>query len=504
VWTASLQGAQNFRCVRVTDGTDTAASASLGLSGTPTVAAGGTGNAANDVLTLSNGAVLKVTTVSAGAVTAVSVTSQPTSQPANPVSVVSTTGSGTGATFDFTYAEGATLTSRWTGSGANGSTASLSSGSLVGSWKLVLFHSGNPTETFDNIGAGLSGTALWAAVAAAVNGGNAVRGPSQLMVASAGTSAAAPAAAQSVLAGGTDGATGVATTSLVGVDASPRTGLYALRNQGCSVGMISDLTDSTSWPDQAAFGLSEGVYMIGATAMGDTVAGATARLASAGVDAYAFKLMFGDWCYFLDTINGVTRLVSPQGFVAGWIAAWGPQFSSLNKPLLGIVGTQKSQSNTRYMDDELEALENGRIDVIANPAPGGPYFACRIGCNTASSAAVNGDNYTRMTNFIAETLNQGLGQFIGELQTPTEQAEALATLNAFFSDLWSQGAIGSSNPSQIPWAVSIANNQSEVAAGQQIANAAVIYLSVIQEFVVNVEGGQTVAIPTASPRPLAA
>lgn len=504
VWTANLQGAQNFRCVRVTDGTDVAASGVLGLSGTPTLNAGGTGNAANDVLTLSNGATVKVLTVATGAVATFSQLTQPTSQPANPVAVASTTGTGSGATFDYAYAEGATLVSKWTGSGANGDSAKLSAGSQAGTWKATLFHPGNPTEIFDNIGAGLAGAALWAAIAAAVNGGNAVRGPSQLMVASAGASTAAPAAQSIALSGGTDGASGVTTTMLLGVDESPRTGLYALRSSGCSVAMLSDCADPSTWPDQAAFGLSEGVYVIGTTAQGDTIANAAADIASAGVDSYAFKLMFGDWCYFLDTINGVTRLVSPQGFVTGWIAANGPQLSSLNKQLQGIVGTQKSQTNTVYMDDDLETLEDAGIDVITNPVPGGAYFGCRIGCNTSSNSAVNGDNYTRLTNFIAETLNQGLGQFIGQLQTPTEQAQALATLNAFFSDLWSQGAIGSSNPSQIPWAVTISNNPAQVTAGQQIANAAVIYLSVIQEFVVNVQGGQTVTIPTASPQPLAA
>src|ERR1700722_4303673 len=70
---AVLQGASNFRCVRVTDGTDTAASGSVNQTGaaSATKVAGGSGYAVNDTITLTGGtfvtaAVLTVTSVSSG------------------------------------------------------------------------------------------------------------------------------------------------------------------------------------------------------------------------------------------------------------------------------------------------------------------------------------------------------------------------------------------------------------------------------------------------------
>lgn len=80
---------------------------SLQVSGAVPVA-GGSGYAVNDTITLANGIVLTVTAVSAGAITAVSVTtpgnvSYPNVQ-ANPAAQTATSGSGTGATFTLSWA----------------------------------------------------------------------------------------------------------------------------------------------------------------------------------------------------------------------------------------------------------------------------------------------------------------------------------------------------------------------------------------------------------------
>ncbi|QWA09508.1 SGNH/GDSL hydrolase family protein [Sodalis ligni] len=80
-----------------------------GLSGVSAaaIAAGGSGYAVNDTISLGNGVVLTVTTVSSGVITAVSVTSagsvSSSSLPTNPVSQSSTPGAGTGATFTLTW-----------------------------------------------------------------------------------------------------------------------------------------------------------------------------------------------------------------------------------------------------------------------------------------------------------------------------------------------------------------------------------------------------------------
>jgi hypothetical protein len=186
----------------------------------------------------------------------------------------------------------------------------------------VLSLPGYAPETFDNLAAGLSGNAVWVAIAAAINNGSsALRGPSKLVVAAAGASTAAPVATSVTLSGGTDGASGVTATQMIGTDGTSRTGMYALRATGCLNAFLADCDASTSWTAQVAYGLSEGTHMIGTGPAGDTIANAVTAKSTAGIDSYSFKLMFGDWCYVADPVTGVTRLISPQSFEAGLLSA---------------------------------------------------------------------------------------------------------------------------------------------------------------------------------------
>lgn len=436
---AVQQGAQNFRCVRVTDGTDVAATATV---------------------------------------------------------------------LDGAAAVGVTLTGKYTGSLGNTISATIAAGSAAASWKLILASSaGLPTEIFDNIGAAvgsvaaLTGAALWAAFASAVNNGNSIiRGPSQLAVAAVGPSVAAPVAAVRLFAGGTDGVAAITTAVLIGVDTVPRKGMYALRNQGCSVGMLCDLSDTTSFTNQVAFGLSEGIYMVGTTPAGDTPSLCAAAKATAGIDTYAFKYLLGDWIYWLDTVNGITRLVSPQAFVAGLLSNLSPQNSSLNKQLYGIIGTQKSYANQVYASADLQVLAGAGIDVITNPVPGGSYFGCRIGHNASSNPLTGGDNYTRMTNYLAATLNAGMGKFVGLLQTLLVRAQAQATIANFLSALEQQGMIGAVNGGPSFTVQLDANNNplARVALGYMQADVKVLYLSIIEKFIINMEGSQATVIRTST------
>lgn len=101
----------------------------ISVSSSATVPSGGTGNAAGDILTLADGCsthgTITVKTVSSGAVTGY-IVSNPGSCaaiPAQPVAVTSSTGSGTGATFNLVY-----------GPLAAGLLAPSTSGNLVNFW----------------------------------------------------------------------------------------------------------------------------------------------------------------------------------------------------------------------------------------------------------------------------------------------------------------------------------------------------------------------------------
>jgi hypothetical protein len=389
-----------------------------------------------------------------------------------------------------------TFTSKYSGTFGNQIQVFVAPGSAASTFQVKIAAPGLAPEIFDNIPG--TGNALWVAMANAINNGNAQRGPSNIIVATAGAGTTAPTTASYTLAGGTDGATTITGTTMLGTDTTPRKGMYALRGSGVSVATLCDLTDNTSWAAQVTFGLSEGIYMVTSFASGsyNPTTAATAK-ATAGIDSYAMKIMLGDWVYWNDTLNGVPqRLVSPAAFVAGELAALSPEQSTLNKQLNSIVGTQKSATGAPYTSADLQILAQAGIDVICNPVPGGNYFGCRNGRNASSNAVIHGDNYTRMTNYVATTMDASMGIYVGNLNSPKTQRQAKVTLDSFLQGLADQGMIGSSDGS-VPYSVEIdaANNpQARVALGYLQANVQVKYFSIVEFFLINLEAGQSVQI----------
>ncbi len=393
-----------------------------------------------------------------------------------------------------------TFTSRYTGSLGNTIQVTLNAGSQAGTWRIVVSMPGLVPETFDNLAKDLTGKTRWQAFADAINQGQpGLRGPSQFITAQAGEAQDVPSVTRLTLKGGTDGADQVNSHTLLGQDGLLRTGLYALRNTGVSIACLVDADDADTWSAQAAFAQQEGVYLIAVGKLGETINQAIATKQTKGIDSYAFKLMLGDGCYFNDPVNGV-RLISPQGFVAGRLANLSPAESSLNKPLFGIVGTQISHENRTYSNAELQQLAEAGIDVITNPIPAGRQFGVRIGHNTSTNAVIQGDNYTRMTHFIAATLDRGMGLFVGRLHSVDERRKVATTLSHFFSNLESQGLIGDANGGAA-FSVQIdqRNNPPErVSLGYLQADVKVKYLSIIEKFLINVEGGQSVQVARQS------
>ncbi|MDE2468744.1 MAG: hypothetical protein KGL35_08375 [Bradyrhizobium sp.] len=503
---AVLQGANNFRCVRVTDGTDVAATSTLNNGAVASVALAGTltGYTAGATIAFAAppaGGVQATGVVNGtGTLTGVTITNPGSGYTVAPAATITAISGGAGATATASLSvAGASLTAKYTGTLGNSLQATIASGSQSGTYRLTVAIPGQVPEVFDNIGAGLSGNALWVAIANAVNNGlSGLRGPSQLVVASAGAGVTAPAVGTAgqtqTFASGTDGATTINASVLVGQDVAPRKGMYSLRSTGASVVALADADDSTTWSAQNAYGLSEGSYMILTGPAGDTIANAVSVKASAGIDSYASKLLLGDWVYFNDVTNGVTRLISPQGFVAGRLSNLAPQESSLNKPLYGVVGTQKSYQNLVYSTADLQQLAQAGIDVIANPIPSGNSFGVRIGHNTSSNAATNGDNYTRMTNYEASTFAAGLGLFIGRLQTsqPNDplRREVKATLDSYLQAQQDQVQVDDFSVQ----CDSNNNPPNRIALGYLQADVKVRYLSVVEKFLLNIEGGQSVSI----------
>lgn len=432
VFTAIQQGAANFRCVRVTDGTDVAATV-----------------------------IVQTTCI--------------------------------------------TFSSRYTGTYGNSTTVTIATGSAAASFKVIVAMPNQVPEVFDNLTG--TGNALWLAMAAAINtGAGQPRGPSQLITAVAGVGTTAPTLATVTLAAGTDGVATITPSVLVGSDVLPRTGMYSLRNQSVSVAFLSTnpadtATSYATFTTQASFGLSEGIYFILVGPSGDTIANAVTIKASSAVDNYSEKLMFGDWIWWNDPTNNVLRLVSPQGFQAGRLSNLSPEQSPLNKPIYGIVGSQKSgvpgssQFQT-YAQADLQTLFAVGIDVLSNPQPGGTYWGSRLGHNSSSNGAISGDNYTRMTNYIASTINIGMGLYEGQLITPTLFKRVKATMTSFFNNMLQQGLLGlNAQDGSLPFQIvcDASNNPfSRTSQGYLQCDVAVTYQAIVEKFIINVQGGQTV------------
>jgi phage tail sheath protein FI len=210
--------------------------------------------------------------------------------------------------------------------------------------------------------------------------------------------------------------------------------------------------------------------------------------------------MVGDWVYWQDTVNSVRRMMAPATFSAAEIAALSPHQSPLNKALSNAVSTQRNLSQSSYSQAEIGAINTARLDVITNPCPGGSYFGHRSGLNCSSNQAVNGDNYTRMTNFVSLTLAASFGYVVGQLQTLDLRRETKSTIESFLQNLVDQGMIGDVNggPAFSVQLDASNNSDSRVALGYMQADVQVKYLSVVRYFLVNLEAGQSVSIVVSS------
>ena len=395
-----------------------------------------------------------------------------------------------------------TFAALYTGSLGNNLTVQIATGSKTGSWKAIIGVPGGQPELFDNVTG--TGNAFWVALAAAINSGTGtLRGPSRLVVATAGVGTTAAAAGTYSFTGGTDGVASFTTANLIGADTTPRTGIYALRNQNCSILVVADCYDSTKWTTIDGLCLQEGMYAIHTGPSGDNIANAITTKQTAGLDSYSSKVMFGDWLLWNDPYLLLQRYVSPQGFAAGRLGNLSPEQSSLNKTLYGIAGSQRSNSTSAtYSSTELSTLEVGGIDVITLPGAGNVYiWTCRIGHNSSSNSAVNGDNYTRLTNFIAASLDAGMGIYCGLPINAALPLNVSATLNSFFLGMLGQGMLGidvddGGLPFSVVCGLGVGTNNppGRTKLGFFQADVSVQYMAINEKFIVNLQGGQTVTV----------
>jgi DNA modification methylase len=106
-----------------------------------------------------------------------------------------------------------------------------------------------------------------------------------------------------------------------------------------------------------------------------------------------------------------------------------------------------------------------------------------------------------MTNYIAATLGAAMGKFVGQLQSrrPTDKtrAAAKATADAFFQALLDQGMID-----DFQNVCDLTNNPiPRIALGYMQLDCQVVFLAVVEYFIINLQGGQSVIINRLSTQP---
>lgn len=402
---------------------------------------------------------------------------------------------------------GVTLTAKYTGSVGNtiNVTVGVGTNSVIGNltYKVTIYlPTGNGSsipEIYDNIGG--TGATFWQNVANAINmGQGGFTAPSQLVTAAVGVGVAPPDLTNYVLAGGTDGNSGVVSSDLVGSNVLPLTGMYAASGADFSLMMLCGVTDDTTFQAQADFGQTEGALVILARPLGETYADGILSKKTIGLVSYATKLMVGEtWVKIQDTFNNVQRYVPQQGFVAGKYSTLEPQESALNKPISSgiFVSTYFSDQNMRYTQSDIVTMLQNGVDTIANPAPGGAYWSLQTGKNTSSDPLASGDQFTRLTNYLASSIQVALGVYIGTLQNDTQRKSAKTKLDSFLNALARRSVIGATNGGQ-PFSVVIDNSNNpppQVAQGIEVADINVAFLQVVVAFLVNLQTG-SVSIST--------
>jgi hypothetical protein len=538
---SQVGGAIGFMCVRVSDGTDAAATGVLAGAATGTVtftvqptaaqvlvinsvstsfvASGATGNQVNIgatlSATLSNLMAYLATVQTAGLVACnYSMTGNILTINANAGGVggnsftLSTTVTGataSGATLAGGGVTALTLTGKYSGVLGNQIQVSIQNGTKPGSYLVNIVFPGLAPAQYNNISG--AGNTFWVNLAAAINNGNNSQGPSTVVTATAGALTGAPVLSTPVtLSGGTDGGS-ITDATLMGQDVLPRKGMYVLRNQNVDSFTLCDMSTIANYAAIASFGLQETCLPIFGTVSGDSISNALSTRTNSGIDTPWFWLIIGDWPTWYDSYNQVSRLINPSAFGIGIVGNLSPQISPLNKPLQGISATQRTTSGQNYSDAELSLINLGGIDAIMGPlsSPGGYYFSFATGRNASSNTAANGVEYTRLTNFLIRTAqSKAAGSFVGKLQSIQPNDQTRAQAKALFDGLSSQLAspqvglgINGQGIIDAPWSVvcDLTNNPPNLQAqGYLFLYWQVRYLNTIRYFVVKFQGGGNITV----------
>ena len=400
---------------------------------------------------------------------------------------------------------GGTIVGLFTGSLGNQLKIVIGTGTQPNTFNVTMLPPVGLPETYPNI----PGATFWSSLASAINQGQSTqRGKSQcVLMLNATPAVGAPSTGTFTLSGGTDGRANLTTANLLGsATATPQTGLFSLSGVQPAVGIawIAGLTDLSAASTLLAFNQSAGVSSLISHPPGTSSAAAIANWQGTGV-ADASVLPCKDFTSFFDPQNNVTRRITPAPFIGGTWATLGPQQSPGNKPVNLVVGTERNDPITGtvpYTESEVAQLEATGIMFLTNPIPRGRMFGIRHGQSSSANPVTQPAEYWRMTMYLARSAASFIGQFVDEEQStdpddPVRKSFRLLS-NQFLKQLKGQRQIDSflvtcafsSSPSATPG--NGMNTPDSIAAHYMFALWQVRYLSSIRFLVLSLQGGTTV------------
>ncbi len=375
--------------------------------------------------------------------------------------------------------------------------------------------SGLQAEFYPNIKGGVDSAVnspFWANLAAAWTSGiPGVTGPSQLVsLATPSATAENPAVlAATSMAGGVDGTATAATiiAAAVGsISATPQTGIFALSTAvpKPAIAVIAGFGATASDGDigtyaatLATFADSTGTVVWFDYSLGDSSAAAvTETTVTQPVVDYNMNAV-KDWAWWNDGVSGL-RFYPMAPFMAGLQASLPPWVSPLNRPIKGISGTYRSTGagKAAYSWAEIGDLNANGISLVAAPSPGGSYVGVNAAVNTSFPAnpATGPCEYSTLTNFLARSIASAMGGVVGQNQSnsPVDPLRKLVRdkINGFLQGIKDQSGIDAfsvqcdtkNNPPNL------------VAAHIMQASCKVTYLASVWYFVVSLIGGTTVVV----------
>lgn len=413
---------------------------------------------------------------------------------------------------------GITINALYSGTLGNSISVTISSGATAPSTfdVVVTPFSGGLVERYTGLP---STSAFWQAlINAFANGLPNVRGPSLLVRGVIGTSVLGPVAGTTTLASGTDGRGTITSAELIGSNAAfPYTGLYALEALNPPVGILwaAGFTDNTGLANLVGVAQNTPAWCLFSAATGAASNTTTLVTTLQGYGQADYHLSFtANWVYWYDPVNGQVRLVPPYAFIGGTVATLGPEQSPLNVPVSGVVGTERDNpfgTPQPYSYAELGALDKAGIIVITNPIPAGQVWGMASGRNTSLNPAQSPVEYARLTNFLALSLVNSMGQFVGQNQSqqPNDplRSQVKHSLDTFLQGLKDAQRIdgflntcalaASGNPNMG------INTPATISQHYLYARSDITYLSSVWYFVLSLQGGTTVVTTgsAAGPQP---